>query len=209
MDRAEFLARIKDRLGDQPGTTVRIPHDWAVEVDDLVDRFEGELVAVGGEFHRCKASGAAEVLGDILSERAGAKVLLTREDGVPSGVSGAITAAGCEHLPWPEAGREGAAAADVGVTSARWAVAETGSVVVTAEAPGGRAPSLLPAAHVAFVPVDRLVPTVAEVFKRIGAAGELPSNLVLVTGPSKSADIGMELALGVHGPGETHVVIVE
>ncbi len=213
MERSAFLDRIRGRLGEAPpagaGADVSIPDDWAVEVDDLIARFEGELIAVGGEFHRATPEGAGAVLAEILDGRAGSKVLLTVEDGVPTGLSEAIAGAGCEHLPWPQCGRAGAASADVGVTSARWAVAETGTVVVTAEPPGGRAPSLLPGAHVAFVPAQRLVATVADLFRRIGAAGELPSNLVLVTGPSKSADIGMELALGVHGPGETHVVIVE
>jgi transposase len=80
---------------------------------------------------------------------------------------------------------------------------------VLADLAGGRAPSLLPSVHVAFVGRARLLRTVRDLFVRIGEIQSYPSNVVLMTGPSKSADIGNELALGVHGPGELHVVPVE
>jgi L-lactate dehydrogenase complex protein LldG len=86
-------------------------------------------------------------------------------------------------------------------------VAETGSVLVSAAPPGGRAPSLVVPVHVVFLPEERVLGTVEEVFDAIDRLDDLPSNLVLITGPSKSADIGMELAVGVHGPGEVHVVL--
>ncbi len=162
-----------------------------------------------GTFHRAEGAKAAAVLGVILENRAGQTVLVTREDGLPPGLEEAVAAAGCRFLWWPEAGRAGAASAHVGVTSALWAVAETGTVVVSSAPPSGRAPSLLPPVHVTFVPMDRLLATTAELFRRMEDLPELPSNIVLVTGPSKSADIGMELALGVHGPGEEHVILVE
>ncbi|MDQ3785449.1 MAG: LUD domain-containing protein [Actinomycetota bacterium] len=209
MERAQFLGRIRGGLGDAPRVDAAIPSDWAVEIERLDERFGQEAAAVGTSFYRAPGSGAAEVLGGILEGRAGQTVLVTREDGLPPGLEEAVAAAECRLHRWPEAGRAGAAAADVGVTSALWAVAETGTVVVSSAPPSGRAPSLLPPVHVTFVPVDRLVATTADLFRRIEGLHELPSNVVLVTGPSKSADIGMELALGVHGPGEEHVILVE
>ncbi len=209
MERAQFLERIREGLGDAPRLDVAIPGDWAVEVELPDERFEEEVVAVGGSFYRAQGSEAAGVLGRILEGRAGQTVLVTREDGLPPGLEEAAAAARCRLLRWPEAGRAGAAAADVGVTSALWAVAETGTVVVSSAPPSGRVPSLLPPVHVTYVPVDRLVASTADLFRRLPGVGELPSNIVLVTGPSKSADIGMELALGVHGPGEEHVILVD
>lgn len=207
MERARFLGRISDALGGAPRLDASIPGDWAVEVERPDDRFGKEAAAAGSSFRRAQECDAAAVLGGILEGRSGQTVLVTDEDGLPPGLEDSVAAARCRLLRWPEAGRAGAAAAHVGVTSALWAVAETGTVVVSSAPPSGRAPSLLPPVHVTFVPVDRLVATTAALFRRIGALRELPSNVVLVTGPSKSADIGMELALGVHGPGEEHVIL--
>ena len=67
---------------------------------------------------------------------------------------------------------------------------------------------MLPPVHIAFVDSSRLVPTVRDLFEEIGAMPQYPSNIVLITGPSKSADIGQEPALGVHGAGEFHVVLI-
>ena len=208
-DRAAFLAAIRDRLGAADRRGARVPGDWAVAIDDPVERFSVELKAVGGSLHRCTPDRRAGVLGVILRERDAPAVLVERDGTVPPGVEEAVASAGGELRWWPEAGGAGASTADVGVTGALWAVAETGTVVVSSAPPGGRAPSLLPPTHVVFLSQAELVPTVRELFARIAELGEYPSNLVLITGPSKSADIGNELALGVHGPGELHVVLVE
>ncbi|HEU4488739.1 MAG TPA: lactate utilization protein [Actinomycetota bacterium] len=209
MEQARFLARIRAGLGEGERIDAAIPEDWPPAIEGLADRFAEEVTAVDGNFYRAPRSAAAAILGGILESRSGQGVLVTREDDLPPGLDAAVAAAGCRLLLWPEAGRSGAAAAHVGVTSALWAVAETGTVVVSSAPPSGRAPSLLPPVHVTFVPVARLVATTADLFRGMPGIGELPSNIVLVTGPSKSADIGMELALGVHGPGEEHVVLLD
>ena len=69
-----------------------------------------------------------------------------------------------------------------------------------------RARSLLPAVHVSLLAEDRILPGLAELFDALG--GELPSALAIVTGPSRSADIEQKLAVGVHGPGQVHIVLV-
>ena len=96
--------------------------------------------------------------------------------------------------------------ADLGVTSAIAAVAATGSVVVDAAAAGGRGASLLPTVHLCVVPRARLVATPSDVLRR--GAMPLPSNRVLVTGPSRTGDIEQIITLGVHGPTAVHVLLV-
>ncbi len=92
-----------------------------------------------------------------------------------------------------------------GVSQALYGLAGTGSVVLAASPEEPRARSLLPAVHVSLLAEDRILPGLAELFEALG--GELPSALAIVTGPSRSADIEQKLVVGVHGPGEVHVVL--
>jgi L-lactate dehydrogenase complex protein LldG len=92
-----------------------------------------------------------------------------------------------------------------GVSRALYGLADTGSVVLGASPDEPRARSLLPYVHVSLLREDRILPGLEELFEALG--GELPSALAIVTGPSRSADIEQKLAVGVHGPGEVHVVL--
>jgi L-lactate dehydrogenase complex protein LldG len=92
-----------------------------------------------------------------------------------------------------------------GVSEALYGLADTGSVVLAASPEEPRARSLLPFVHVSLLRADRILPGLEELFEAVG--GELPSALAIVTGPSRSADIEQTLVVGVHGPGEVHVVV--
>jgi L-lactate dehydrogenase complex protein LldG len=92
-----------------------------------------------------------------------------------------------------------------GVSRALYGLADTGSVVLAASPEEPRARSLLPDVHVTLVAEDTILPGLAELFEAVG--GDLPSSLAIVTGPSRSADIEQHLVIGVHGPGEVHVVL--
>jgi L-lactate utilization protein LutC len=101
--------------------------------------------------------------------------------------------------------RAGEAPAEVSVSEALYALADTGSVVIAASPEEPRARSLLPFTHWTVVDADRVLPGLDELFAQLGT--ELPSALAIITGPSRSADIEQKLAVGVHGPGDVHVVI--
>jgi L-lactate dehydrogenase complex protein LldG len=94
-----------------------------------------------------------------------------------------------------------------GVSRALYGLADTGSVVLAASPDEPRTNSLLPAVHVSLLAPDRILPGLTELFAAVG--GALPSALAIVTGPSSSTDIEQTLAIGVHGPGEVHVVLAE
>ena len=101
---------------------------------------------------------------------------------------------------------EGPAIEGAEVSEASYGLADTGSVVLMAAPEEPRARSLLPDVHVSLLREDRILPGLDELFAALG--GELPSALAIVTGPSRSADIEQSLTVGVHGPGEEHVVLV-
>ena len=94
---------------------------------------------------------------------------------------------------------------EAGVSRALYGLADTGSVVLAASPDEPRARSLLPAVHVSLLDESQILPGLPELFEAVGA--DLPSALAIVTGPSRSADIEQHLVVGVHGPGEVHVVL--
>jgi L-lactate dehydrogenase complex protein LldG len=96
---------------------------------------------------------------------------------------------------------------DAGVTEVYRAVAETGSLIVRESRFHGRAASLLPMVHVAVVERWQIVPDLIDLMELL-AKEQTGSGVVMITGPSKTADIEMNLVVGVHGPGEVQVFLV-
>ena len=92
------------------------------------------------------------------------------------------------------------------ISEAIYGLADTGSVVLAASPDEPRARSLLPEVHVSLLREDRILAGLDELFAAVG--DDLPSALAIVTGPSLSGDIEQKLAVGVHGPGEVHVVLL-
>ena len=103
--------------------------------------------------------------------------------------------------------------ADMGITGADYAVAETGSVVVAPRQGLSRLASLVPPVHIALVRPQDVVETLDDVFllRRLEYhrnGGEMGSYLNFITGPSRTADIEQTLVVGVHGPREAHMVLL-
>jgi L-lactate dehydrogenase complex protein LldG len=101
-------------------------------------------------------------------------------------------------------------AADIGISGVTWAVAETGSIAMASGPGTERLASLLPPVHVAIVERHQLLPDLFDLFQKYDAkgGGTMPSNLTMITGPSKTGDIELRLTTGVHGPGVWHVIVV-
>lgn len=104
--------------------------------------------------------------------------------------------------------REAIAGADVGITSADYALADTGSLVMFTESKESRLVSLLPPCHIAVIESTKIVASLDDVFRLRPLPGAESSAMVVITGPSRTADIEMRLVRGVHGPGEIHVIVI-
>jgi L-lactate dehydrogenase complex protein LldG len=90
-----------------------------------------------------------------------------------------------------------------------YALAETGTLVMLASRQEARLVSLLPPVHIAIVPRSRIVANLDELLSLLPKPAEQTSSMVLITGPSRTADIEQILVRGVHGPGEIYAVIVD
>ena len=96
----------------------------------------------------------------------------------------------------------------VGITGAHGALADTGSLVVVSGPGRGRIASLLPPTHIAVIGADQLSPTLATFLRANPDVADVGSNVVAITGPSRTGDIEGTLVLGVHGPGDLHVIVI-
>jgi L-lactate dehydrogenase complex protein LldG len=97
---------------------------------------------------------------------------------------------------------------DCAVTDVSYAVAETGSLVVEPSPGQGRGLSLVPMIHVAIVEPKNLVPDLVDLMEKLKWEGKSRSNAILITGPSKTADIEMNVVTGVHGPNVVKVFVL-
>ncbi len=97
---------------------------------------------------------------------------------------------------------------DAAVTSTISGIAETGVVVLWPDEKEPRLMSLVPPIHIAVLQADKIHTTFSEAIQAENWAEQMPTNVVLISGPSKTADIELTLAFGVHGPKELIVLIL-
>jgi L-lactate dehydrogenase complex protein LldG len=184
---------------------------------DLLPQFIEQLEWLNCAVHQPESGAdAIEYVRGVAREHAGAKVLAWTAPalGIP-GVLEALAADGLAVLdgtlpadPQARFARLAElATAGVGVTGASAGLADTGSIVLVHGVGRGRLASLLPPVHVALVDRTRIVCDLPTLFASEPTLLASSSNVVVVTGPSRTADIEMTLSRGVHGPRDVHVVL--
>lgn len=131
------------------------------------------------------------------------------------GVPAALMAAGMEVIPWPAGrgwrelmGLEGPVET-CGITAPTAAVAQRGTVLLTAAPGHGRSLDVVSRYHLAIIPEERIKATLAEALTAAYAGPALPPSAIsLVSGPSRSSDIEKISTLGAHGALAEHVIVV-
>ena len=96
---------------------------------------------------------------------------------------------------------------NVGITGAQWAIAETGTLVLESEAESNRLTSLIPSVHICLLDAKKIRQTMREVLECVKQS--LNPAVTFITGPSRTSDIELTLAIGVHGPRELHVIVID
>ena len=95
---------------------------------------------------------------------------------------------------------------DVGISNAQAAIAETGTLVLDSDCERHRLVSLVPPVHIAVVNASAIVETLSDALTLIQKK-EISPAITFITGPSRTADIELTLAIGVHGPQELYVIV--
>lgn len=183
-----------------------VPLDGASQAE-LVERFVTEAEKLNCTIYR--ASDAADALETVMSLVENEASIMSWEPeqmGLP-GLADALRAAGIERAaPDDPEVRIGLSGADAGL-------AATGSLLLASGGGKIRTASLLPPVHVAVLRESQILPGLESWVAEQRAAGldtfRHSSNVIVISGPSRTADIAMELILGMHGPRELHIVLVK
>ena len=100
------------------------------------------------------------------------------------------------------------AQSQLGVTGADYGIAQSGTLVLKSNAHRGRAVSLVPPRHLTFLAGSSIKDELAQIMEELLQAGTPPAAIELISGPSRTSDIEMDLSIGVHGPIEVYLVVM-
>jgi L-lactate utilization protein LutC len=221
MNRDDFLAQVRDaaQVGRQYRVKATEPAretGYASIQGDLLDRLVDEINAVGGRAKRVDDPAAArDALVALLKQYSPRTALVWQHPLLDElRVIDLLEEHSVSHASYARllpqsatARRQAMLAADVGISSADYAIAESGTLALLSRPGQERVVSLLPPVHVALVKREQVLADLFDLFDRL-PPGELASNLALITGPSKTGDIELRLTTGVHGPHDWHVVVI-
>ncbi len=210
--RDRILGRLRGRTVNPlpaPDATSRAAE---APLEELLQAFSERMRAVKGEVMIGHRDELPRLLADWLAA-AGAHRLVCgldpRLDGLLRGLPESVEILRFDR-PFEALSRQLIESVDVGLSHCDGAVAETGSLVFDSAQGQPRAVSLVPPLHVALLPLSRLYADLDALFAQWSADGTAqPTNRVLVSGPSKSADIEQVLAYGVHGPKRLLTLVYE
>jgi L-lactate dehydrogenase complex protein LldG len=213
--REAFLDRLRRRLaaGVPENTVHRLPPPvdevpvitpTTLDLDDLPGSFAAMATRVGMNVHRLAGlDELVPLLAALVEERQVTRAVVSA-DAEARTAGEMVEVFGVEVAT---ATVEVAADAQLGITGAAIGIAATGSLVLASGPSGGRTASLLPANHLCLIHEHQLVATTRDAVHWVAGDGE-SSNVVFVTGPSRSADIEQLLVTGVHGPTIVDVVLL-
>ena len=166
-----------------------------------VERFAAEVEALGGRCIRCTEAEIARLIVDFLKERGIDHILAWEDAHLPKGLGESLRSQGIRvcHQPDPDL--------RAGLTGALAGIADTGTCVLPGGAGKPHSASLLPEIHIAILHSQDILPDLPQALK-LPAIRQAAAS-VLISGPSRTADIEMTLTIGVHGPGELIVFCLE
>lgn len=211
--RTRILARLRaiERPEGEDIARPVIRYDWSRE--ERLQRFTERMTEVRAEvvqtsretwpdalLKSLQAKGAGNLLYDAAGPEAGRLRATLEEGGM------ALLSYEREVEQWKQQLFE---SVDAAFTGCRGAIAETGSLILWPDEHEPRLISLVPPIHYVLLSAEQIYSTFAEAVEAQGWAGGMPTNALLISGPSKSADIAQVLAYGVHGPKSLVVLVVD
>ncbi len=219
MNREDFLERVRSaiKVSELPPIPEAPPGGLVPDLPraGVTERFLEQVEAVDGHTHLVGSDDEAVHLIGVLLEQYGATDYLAwAPDHLPvAGLAERLRATPLDAVvPGDAEGRlehqTGYTDLLVGITGASAGLAESGSIVLEAGPGRPRMASLIPLVHIALLRERDITQSLSHWIADHAEAAADTSNLFIITGPSRTADIEQTLNLGVHGPKHLHVVVL-
>ena len=215
--RERILSKLKAKM---PSTVVPLPdvaswfatHRVVESAADKAMRFRACIELAHAEVHAVTPANWLTTLREVLRTKGLDKILVSEETTHGCAVLDEFPAQGIECQVYDMAieawKTEMFNATPACLTAARAAIAETGTLILWPDATEPRLMSLVPPVHIVLLDATKIYNTLFEAMTTEGWKDGLPTNSLLISGPSKTADIQQTLAYGAHGPKELVVLMI-
>ena len=230
-NRDAFLKNIASRLGRERKVEVAKPV-WAYNPqeqvlkdatkDELLEVLKTQCLKIHTDLIITTKAALPQKLENLISEYGGGPVVTWKDSrygeyGVSNLLTQDLPKKNIEVYEWQAAkGKENiqkAEHANIGITISEITLAESGTVVLYSGSDRGRTVSFLPTNSIVLVPKSTLVPRMTQAAhklrEKVQNGEQIPSCINYITGPSNSADIEMDLVVGVHGPVKASYIVIE
>ena len=231
LDQTSVLADVRRALG-RGATLAPEPLERFIEptvkadVTELITRFTEEATAVRAKVYRVSdklkfVRQVVDKLAEICAEDKGQEIALSATElFAEMNLATELEARGFSTFVPNETDHEELVArlanCGVGVSAADYAIAETGTIVLSSDEPSALLVSLLPPVHIAVLRSSQIAASLDEIISKLstdrisrGDPGGPSRSITLITGPSRTSDVELVLSIGVHGPKELHVIILD
>lgn len=222
-NKEKFLANIQNALERKTPENVVKP-EWSVQPqyktladltpDELVDHLEHECERIHTVFKKTTKANLNEILRATIKQFGGNPVVRFDD---PRFTEYQVDLSEFNTTVWdeaqPEQSKRAAQSAQVGITFSDYCLSESGTIVLFSGKGRGRAVSLMPETYIAIIPKSTIVPRFTQaadgLYDKNQEDARFPSCVNFITGPSNSADIEMNLVVGVHGPVKAAYIVVD
>ncbi len=202
----KVLKKVRNALIDRINNPYHPESDQEVyqSIEDTLDvTFANAFTQVAGKFVYCEDEQEfVDALQYVGRENKWEEIFT-----LDSGIAHAIDAAGIDVLYDQEDFNK----IKIGATKCEFLVARLGAVMVSSALESGRRLNVYPETHIVIAAVSQLVPDLKDALHGMQEkyAGNLPSSINVITGPSRTADIEKTLVMGAHGPKELYVFLID
>ena len=171
-----------------------------------LDKFAFELEVLGGNFTSCSFGEVPDKIQEILSSRAINQLLVWDEPYLIGGLLEKLSDAGIQTIHPAKETQAASSLVKAGLTGASAGIADTGSLLLLGGVGRPLTASLLPEVHIAILQEKDVFENLPQALNHVDVRQAQAA--IIITGPSRTADIEMTLTIGVHGPGELFVLCI-